>query len=454
MLVETVVEAARKDDRPEEVDVEGEEEAETEGRRRRAAPRDRRPVRGDQDRQERRDLRDQPVAERVAAPPHGPEGIDGDRGHGADDEVAGEAPGAGRSGPERGGAGRDREEKDRREDEEASGRAHENAGQPPPEAAGEVGARDILRGREGGAPVGVGVPGMEESGRQRERREGGEAPSLVSKNVESERQRDDDVGRPVDDGERQRQPGDRDRAASPIERPEGDREEENGGAMLEEAAARDAPDGRAEGIDESEEERFFLGTADALQRKVEKEHGERGDPGRRQHREEEAVVVEIHARETGGRVDRHVQDARQHRVVRHDPAADEPEPVGQVAGDELAKIEVVILQQRDGEKLGRHGVSAAEVSKGRRYKRRAGEGAQSTAGRTRNVSGRRNTDHSFAFRSDQRPTSRGLQVRFPLIIHALYGRDPRSPGSARRTARPPRCAAGCTTGARRGRSSS
>ena len=132
--------------------------------------------------------------------------------------------------------------------------------------------------------------------------------------------------------------------------------------MLEEAAARDAPHGRAEGVGEGEEQRLLFRSAEAGQGEVEKEDRERGDRGGGQHREEMPVTVEIDAGDARGQVDGHVQYAGEDGIVGDDVPADEPEPVGEVPLRELGEIEVSVRQQRDRQQLGRHRVAAPDVT--------------------------------------------------------------------------------------------
>src|SRR5262249_177306 len=145
---------------------------------------DRGPIAGDQDRQERRHLRDQPVAESVAAPPHRPAGVQQNRRDGAHRERAGKAADSRGSRPEGGGGEGDGgrgsgEEEGGGEGGGGGGGRHENSGQTAAKVRGEGGAGHVLRERQWRPPIGRGVPKMEESRHERERGEAQEPAPVI-----------------------------------------------------------------------------------------------------------------------------------------------------------------------------------------------------------------------------------------------------------------------------------
>ena len=320
------------------------------------------PGEGEEDRQRRRQLRQQAIAEGAPSPPHPPlreeKEIQADSGEKVSRQTVPTRRGRRARGSD---DGRNREEKEGRENEEPARRAEEQSCQPRQGVAPEVVRGDRLRRGEGRSQVNGRVPGVEET---RDRGEGGETkkrPPFVTRGVESERERDRDVGRPADDGESQGEARPGHGAASSHERPESGREKADPRRVLEHAAAGDAPDGRPEGIDQRKAERHSTPAADPRQGEIQKQNRQRREDRRGDAGEKLTVRFRIHTEKLGHRVDRNVQETGKHRVGRDDASLGnpKPKPVGQRFSrrNELPEVEAVPVEESDRKQLRRAGVS-------------------------------------------------------------------------------------------------
>jgi hypothetical protein len=144
-----------------------------------------------------------------------------------------------------------------------------------------------------------------------------------------------------------------------------DRQKEQRRPVLPHPAARDAPDAGPEGIHHRKAERGSRAGAKPLQAEEQKEDRERADSRRRYEGELVAIGEEIDPEQLARRIGGEVQEPRQDRIGRDDPAVHPVQPVRKRNGriDVLGEVEVAVAQQGDRQELGRRRVAAADVAK-------------------------------------------------------------------------------------------